>query len=178
MKTNAAGIKLIKGSEGLKLTAYLDMVGKPTIGWGCTQDVTRDDVTNKRTITQDEAEQMLQDELAKFEAGVPHWVTVALNENEFAALVSFTYNLGLGSLQHSTLLQLLNADNRADAADEFVKWDHAGGHEVEALKERRTAERVLFLTPVDGGGTNPPDVPSDQDINVTLEDIENEVLKK
>lgn len=180
MKTNAAGMKLIKDSEGLKLTAYLDMVGVPTIGWGCTEGITKADVTNKRTITLQQAEDMLQKEILEFETGVSHWVKVPLNENEFAALVSFSYNLGLGSLQQSTLLRLLNQDNRTDAAEEFVKWDHAGAdhHEVQALKTRRLAERALFLTPVDG--TNPPDlkIPSDQDINVTLEDIENEVLKK
>jgi lysozyme len=177
MKTNAAGMKLIKEKEGLRLTAYLDMVGVPTIGWGCTKGVTHDDVVNKRTITQDQAEQMLQNELLDFENGIPRYVTVPLNENQFAALVSFTYNLGLGSLQHSTLLQKLNANDMAGAADEFPKWDHAGGHEVETLKERRLAEQALFNTPVDGGG-NPPDGPSDADINVSLEDIENEVLKK
>jgi len=177
MKLNAAGEALIKSKEGLRLTAYLDMVGVPTIGWGCTKGVTHDDVTNKRTITQDEAQAMLDSELAEFINGIPHYVTVPLNENQFAALVSFTYNLGLGSLHNTTIQQKLNANDMAGASDEFPKWDHAGGHEVAALTERRLAEQALFNTPVDGSNP-PPDGPSDADINVSLEDIENEVLKK
>ena len=73
---------------------------------------------------------------------------VKLNQNQFDALVSFSYNLGLGSLQNSTLLRLLNAGNFQAAADQFPRWDRAGGKEVAGLLARRNAERALFLTPV------------------------------
>ena len=74
-------------------------------------------------------------------------VTVKINQNQFDALISFSYNLGLGSLQQSTLLRLLNAGNFQAAADQFPRWDRAGGKEGAGLLARRNAERALFLTP-------------------------------
>jgi lysozyme len=75
-------------------------------------------------------------------------VTVPLNDNEFGALTSFTFNLGIGNLKSSTLLKKLNAGDRAGAADEFGKWVNAGGKPLPGLVKRRAAERALFLTPV------------------------------
>ena len=155
---NDAGLSLIKEFEGYKLTAYQDEVGVWTIGWGCTAGVTEGMV-----ITDQQAVDMLNAELAQFENDVTNDVTVDLNDNEFAALVSFAYNLGNGSLHGSTLLRLLNAGDRAGAAAQFPLWDHAG-HVVDAgLLRRRNAEMALFLTPVDGSGGLPP-APSDDDI--------------
>ena len=141
--TSQRGIDLIKLFEGLRLTAYQDMVGVWTIGYGHTGP----DVKAGLTITQQQAEQLLINDLARFNNGVNALVTVKINQNQFDALISFSYNLGLGSLQQSTLLRLLNAGNFQAAADQFPRWDRAGGKEVAGLLARRNAERALFLTP-------------------------------
>jgi lysozyme len=145
---NQAGLNLIKSFEGFSAKAYLDIVGVPTIGYGCTIGVTKQDVVNGRTVTEQQAEQLLSTELASHEMAVSQCVTVALNDNQFAALVSFSYNLGDGSLRSSTLLKLLNSSNYVGAANEFPKWDHAGGKVVDGLERRRLAEQALFNQPV------------------------------
>jgi GH24 family phage-related lysozyme (muramidase) len=145
---NQAGIDLIKSFEGFKPKAYLDMVGVPTLGYGCTVGVTKQNVIDGRTITEQEAEEMLRTELGSHENAVSFYVTVELNDNQFAALVSFAYNLGNGSLHGSTLLKLLNSGDTAGASDEFLKWDRAGGQVVAGLERRRTAEQALFNQPV------------------------------
>ncbi|PRP71817.1 lysozyme [Chromobacterium amazonense] len=86
----------------------------------------------------------MQQDLAKFEVGVSRLVKVQLRQNQFDALVSFSYNLGLGSLQSSTLLRLLNAGDYAGAAGQFILWDKAGGKAVPGLLARRQAEQALF----------------------------------
>lgn len=140
---NNAGIDLIKGFEGCKLTAYRDSVNVLTIGYGHTGS----DVTDGLTITQEQAEALLRQDLDRFESGVSDLVTVAVSDNAFAALVSFSYNLGLGNLKASTLLKKLNAGDTAGAADEFPRWNKAGGKVLAGLTRRREAERTLFLTP-------------------------------
>jgi lysozyme len=178
-KINKAGLDLIKSFEGLYLTAYLDIVGVPTIGFGCTEGVSKEDVANKRTISAETAESMLMTELDRFQKGVEACVTVPLNDNEFAALVSFSYNLGLGSLQKSTLLKLLLSGDRAGAAEQFIRWNKAGGKEVSGLTRRRLAEKALFLSPVSSGsgGNLLPDGPSDEEISIKLEEIEKEATR-
>ncbi|PRP70248.1 muraminidase, partial [Chromobacterium amazonense] len=86
----------------------------------------------------------LQQDLAKFEVGVSRLVKVQLRQNQFDALVSFSYNLGLGSLQNSTLLRLLNQGDYAGAAGQFILWDKAGGKVLPGLQRRRAAEQALF----------------------------------
>ncbi|MDE1714209.1 lysozyme (plasmid) [Chromobacterium amazonense] len=142
MKTNAAGIKLIKSFENLRLNAYQDMVGVWTIGYGHTGP----EVKPGQSLTQAQADQLLADDLDHFETGVSRLVTAPLNANQFSALVSFSYNLGLGSLQRSTLLELLNKSNYAGAAAQFPDWDHSGGKVVAGLLRRRLAEQTLFQT--------------------------------
>lgn len=173
-KLNSDGLNLIKSFEGLYLTAYLDIVGVPTIGYGCTEGVTKADVQNKRTITPQQAEDMLRAELDKFCPGVEKAVKVPLNDNQFAALVSFSYNLGLGSLQKSTLLKLLNSGDYTGASNEFPKWNKAGGKEVSGLTRRRNAERDLFLKSAGTIQSNSllPDGPSDDEIRKKLEAAE------
>lgn len=168
------GLNLIKSFEGLKLTAYLDIVGTPTIGYGCTVGVTKQDVQNKRTITEQEAENMLARELAGFCSGVERAVLIPINQNQFDALVSFSYNVGLGALQKSTLLKLLNAGDVSGAAEQFLRWNKAGGVEVKGLTRRRQAERSLFLQ----SEASPhllPDGPTDEEINRKLADIEKDL---
>ncbi|MFB0823846.1 lysozyme [Chromobacterium violaceum] len=143
MKTNAAGISLIKQFEGVRLAAYQDMVGVWTIGYGHTGP----DVKAGMTITQQQADQLLAADLEKFETGVRKAVIVPLNANQFSALVSFSYNLGLGNLRSSTLLRLLNKGDYNGAAAQFPRWNRAGGQAVPGLTRRRKAEQALFLTP-------------------------------
>ena len=141
--TSPRGIGLIKQFEGLRLTAYQDMVGVWTIGYGHTGP----DVKPGLTITQQQAEQLLINDLVQFERRVNDLVTVQINQNQFDALVSFAYNLGVGALQKSTLLRLLNAGSYKPAADEFPRWNRAGGNVVAGLTRRRYAERQIFLSP-------------------------------
>lgn len=143
-RTSSAGLQLIKSFEGLRLTAYQDLVGVWTIGYGHTGP----DVRPGLMITQEQANTLLAADLAGFEQGVAKLVTLLLNQHQFDALVSFSYNLGLGNLQNSTLLRLLNAGEVAAAAEQFLRWDKAGGKQVAGLISRRNAERNLFLTPV------------------------------
>lgn len=147
MKTNNAGIALIKEFEGLELTAYKDPVGVWTIGYGHTSAAGSPKVFAGQRITPAEAESILRQDLAKFEGYVNSAVNVALNENQHAALVSFTYNLGPGNLNSSTLLKKLNKGDYTGAAAEFARWNRAGGKVLAGLTRRRAAERDLFLRP-------------------------------
>lgn len=141
-KTNQAGIDLLKFYEGLKLTAYKDIVGKLTIGYGHTGN----DVTPDQNITESQATLLLEADLAKFESGVNSLLTGApISDNAFSALVSFSFNLGLHSLAGSTLLKFINKNQLLPAADQFFQWCHAGGKSVPGLIARRRAERDLFL---------------------------------
>jgi lysozyme len=103
------------------------------------------------TITPEQAVQFLLEDLVTYEGYVNYYVHMPLTQNQFDALVSFTYNLGPGTLQRSDLLAVLNAGQYQQAADMFVEYDHAGGVEREGLKRRRLAERALFLTPAPTG---------------------------
>ena len=143
MKVSDRGIKLIQEFEGCSLVPYQDIVGKWTIGYGHLIRPT-DDFDAPLTLSQ--ATALLCDDLSKFEAWVLGYVTVDINQNQFDALVSFTYNLGPGALQKSSLLRKLNAGDYAGAAEEFPKWCKAGGKEIAGLLRRRNAEKDLFLT--------------------------------
>ncbi|MEO0537654.1 MAG: lysozyme [Cyanobacteria bacterium P01_A01_bin.123] len=138
--TNAAGIRLIKSFEGLRLKAYQDAVGIWTIGYGTTSGVRPGMV-----ITEAEAERLLRRDVDKFERAVSSLVKVSINDNQFAALVSFSYNVGSSALGDSTLLRLLNQGNYQGAADQFPRWNRAGSRVLAGLTRRRNAERALFL---------------------------------
>jgi lysozyme len=143
-----ATIALIKEFEGLVLHPYADAVGVPTIGYGTTVYPDGTHVSlNDPSITEDLAVIFLQHDVAKFAQDVGSLVTAALNDNQFGALVSFTYNLGEGALRSSTLLRKLNAGDYAGAAGQFPLWDHAGGRVLPGLLKRRQAEQALFLQP-------------------------------
>ncbi|WP_374424977.1 lysozyme [Chromobacterium sp.] len=141
MKTSDAGVTLVKSSEGLKLVAYKCPAGIWTNGYGHTGP----DVTPGQVITQAQADALLARDLSRFETGVTRLVKVPLNQNQFDALVCFSFNLGLGALQGSTLLRLLNAGDYAGAAAQFLRWNKAGGKELPGLTRRRAAEQAMFL---------------------------------
>jgi GH24 family phage-related lysozyme (muramidase) len=111
-----------------------------TIGYGHTKTAEPGMV-----ITEAQAEELLREDLAEFEEAVTEAVEVSINSNQFSALVSFCFNLGAGSLFQSTLLKLLNQGDFQGAADQFPRWDKAGGQALEGLTRRRKAERALFL---------------------------------
>lgn len=146
MQTSDKGIALIKQFEGCKLTAYQDSVGVWTIGYGWTQPVDGKPIRAGMTIKQETAERLLKTGLVSYESDVSRLVKVGLTQGQFDALVSFTYNLGSKSLSTSTLLRKLNAGDYAGAADEFLRWNKAGGKVLNGLTRRREAERALFLS--------------------------------
>lgn len=146
MQTSEKGIALIKQFEGCKLTAYQDSVGIWTIGYGWTQPVDGKPIRAGMTIKQETAERLLKTGLVSYESDVSRLVKAGLTQGQFDALVSFAYNLGARSLSTSTLLRKLNAGDYAGAADEFLRWNKAGGKVLNGLTRRREAERALFLS--------------------------------
>ncbi len=134
-------LALTERFEGCKLAAYQDSVGVWTIGYGHTFGVRKGD-----TCTPEQAEAWLRVDLAAAQKFVNIHVQTEITQGEFDALVDFVFNLGCGSLEHSTLLRLVNARQFEAAAKEFVKWDHAGGKEVAGLLRRRQAEAAEFVT--------------------------------
>lgn len=141
MKTSRKGIDIIKKWEGFMPAAYLCPANVWTIGYGHTGGVNPGD-----TISRVDAEYLLQTDLLKFEKQVLSLIIVPLRQEQFDALVSFTFNLGAGALQRSTLRMKLNRGDYNDAADEFLKWVWAGGRKLPGLLSRRIEERALFLS--------------------------------
>jgi lysozyme len=138
-----AGIGLIEQSEGLRLNAYQDSVGVWTIGYGETNGV-----SPGMSITQAQAIAMLQSRYDIVQNAVLNLVTVPLTQNQLGALVSFTYNVGAGNFGSSTMLRLLNAGQSPQiVAQQFPRWNLAGGKVLPGLVTRRAAEATLFLTP-------------------------------
>ncbi|HDX4060216.1 TPA: lysozyme [Citrobacter freundii] len=146
MQTSDKGIALIKEFEGCKLTAYQDSVGVWTIGYGWTQPVDGKPIRAGMTIKQETAERLLKTGLVRYESDVSRLVKVGLTQGQFDALVSFTYNLGSRALSTSTLLRKLNCGDYTGSADEFLRWNKAGGKVLNGLTRRREAERALFLS--------------------------------
>jgi lysozyme len=140
MNVSEKCLKIIKHFEGCRLKAYRCSAGVLTIGYGHTGNVHISDV-----ITQEQAEKLLKLDVERFSVGVKKLVKVDLNQNQFDALVSFAFNVGLGNLGKSTLLKLLNKGDYTGAAGEFWKWRKAGGVVSSGLERRRAAEADLFI---------------------------------
>lgn len=150
MAVNQATLELIREFEGFVPTWYRDPVGIWTVCYGHTDAAGEPkyaDTKNKR-FSEDEGLIILAHDLQQYERAVDKAVTVTLNANQRGALVSFTYNLGPGNLNKSTLLRKLNDGDYKGAAQEFARWNRAGGKVLNGLSRRRAAERMLFLTPV------------------------------
>lgn len=177
-KVNKAGLSLIKSFEGLYLKPYLCPAKVPTIGYGTIRYPNGKPVTLKDPeITENNAEEYLEHEINEKASGVDALVKVNISENEFAALVSFAYNVGIGALQKSTLLKLLNNNSdKAKVAEEFLKWNRAGGKVLSGLTRRRQAEKALFLQPEIKNKL--PDEPSEQEIEAKLKQIEEDIISK
>ena len=142
MKLGSKGLELIKSFEGFYSKPYLDPIGIPTIGYGATYYPNKKKVTMKdKPLTEKEASDLLKEMMTTYENDVKRLVKRELNQNQFDALVSFTYNLGGANLGKSTLLKKVNA-NPCDKTikDEFLKWNKAGGKVLNGLTRRRNAE--------------------------------------
>ena len=139
MKTSQYGIDLIKHFEGCELEAYQCAAGVWTIGYGHIKGV-----SEGMTITQEQAEQMLLDELVEYENYINELVSVDLSQNQFDALVSWVYNLGPSNLRSSTLLKVLNSGDYNGVPAQIMRWNKAGGKVLEGLTRRREAEARLF----------------------------------
>lgn len=141
------GVELLHDFEGVKLTAYPDpgTGGKPyTIGFGTTL-IKGQPVEPGMKITLDQAEMYFEEDLKDFEDSVRKLVKVPITQNQFDALVSLTYNIGLNAFGDSTLLKYLNSEKYGAAADEFLRWNRSGGRVMKGLSDRRTLERQHFL---------------------------------
>ena len=144
MKINAKGLELIKQFEGLKLDAYLCAAGVPTIGYGHTGNVKLG-----QRISLLEAEKLLEADLKRFEAGVQILVGDApTTSDQFSALVSFAFNLGLAALKASTLLKRHKAGLIKEASERFLDWNKARVNgqliPLKGLTRRRSAEARLY----------------------------------
>ena len=147
MKTSQKGIELIKQFEGFRLKGYLDSVNIPTIGYGTTVYPNGEKVKLSDVISKEKAEEYLINDIRKFEDFVNRWVLSNITQNQFDALVSFTYNLGPSNLQKSTLLKKVNKNpNDPSISKEFSKWVNAGGNKIQGLVNRRDAEAKLYFT--------------------------------
>jgi lysozyme len=153
MKLSEQGIQLIKSFEGLRLSAYRDVAGIWTIGYGSTHYHDGKPVKpGDKLADEQQADALFSNTLGQYEDAVNQYVKVPLTQSQFDALVSFTYNEGTGALKESTLLKKLNEKDYVDAADQFLVWNkitspQTGEKEVcTDLSVRRRQERQLFLS--------------------------------
>lgn len=139
---SSLGEDLIKGFEAFRLAAYQDRKGVWTCGWGHTGP----DVVEGTTCTAEQAENWFVADTESAVKGVSNSLTTNVSQQQFDALVSFTFNVGVGAEAHSTMVKLINARDFAGAANEFPKWDHVNGEVDGGLLQRRLAEQDLFLS--------------------------------
>jgi lysozyme len=142
--------EFLRGWEGQGgqpvLTAYLDSANVPTIGYGHTRHVTVGD-----TCTADQAEQWLENDLAPTAVAMTAAIRVPESQQQFDAICSLAFNVGIGAIRGSTLLRKLNAADTDGAALQFTAWEMAGGQVVAGLEKRRIAEQQIFLNADYGG---------------------------
>jgi lysozyme len=141
MQFSTAGLELLKRSEGFRSHVYLDVAGHPTIGYGHRL---LHPESFPDGIDEAQATEILYADVREAEQAVQRLVRVHLTQGQFDALVDFVFNLGSGRLATSTLLKILNAGRYDDAVEQLLRWDHAGGQECAALKDRRQAEAALW----------------------------------
>jgi len=139
----ADGLDLIKRFEGFRPTVYICPAGWPTIGYG---HVVRESERERFSAGIDEkaAEELLRRDVETAEKAVLRLINAPLSDGQFAALVSFVFNLGAGSLQRSTLRRKINRGEHESVPAEFRRWVWAGGRKLKGLMRRRAAEAALF----------------------------------
>lgn len=141
MKLSEAGMDLLKTSEGFRNRVYLDVAGLPTIGYGHRL---LHPESFRHGIDETQAAELLAADVRDAEQAVQRLVKVPLAQGQFDALVDFCFNLGAGRFATSTLLKRLNAGDCDGAVCELLRWNRAGGKELQALKARREAEVELW----------------------------------
>ena len=158
MKVSDKAIEVIKHHEGVRQKPYRCPAKLWTIGVGHVMYPeqgklkleNRDEFSLKdqdnRVWTKEEIDAILKSDLERFERGVGQYITAPLTQGMFDALVSFSFNVGLGTLQRSTLRQKVNRGDKEGAAEEFLKYCMAGGKILKGLQNRRIDERALFLS--------------------------------
>lgn len=145
MKTNKQALQIIQSCESLRLQSYLCPGGVWTIGYGHTKGV-----KPGQSITREQAEKFLQEDIEQKERALDGLLSVRLNDNQYSALVSWVFNLGEGNFAKSTLRKVINADpnNRDSITREWLRWNKSGGKELRGLTIRRQMELDLYFTPV------------------------------
>lgn len=146
MSLSVDGVNQICNFEGLKLSAYDDGTGVWTIGYGTTRYPNGKRVSEGDRCSLEQAKTYMQHDLKIFERAVNSSVKVPLKQNQFDALVSLTYNIGVGAFKHSTLLKKLNSGDYKEAANQFDVWVNASGKRLQGLVNRRAMEKKLFLS--------------------------------
>ena len=148
MKVSQSGKEMIMKHEGVRLKAYLCTAKVPTIGWGNTVYENATKVKMGDEITLDRAKELFDLIIIKFEKNVLSALKgIVVNQNQFDALVSFTYNVGFGNLNKSTLLKKVIANpNDITIRNEFMKWNKAGGKVLNGLTKRRVDEANLYFS--------------------------------
>jgi len=141
MRTSEQGLALIRQYEGFSAVCYICPAGKQTIGYG---HVIRKNEQFTGGISESDARKLLMQDVKGAEQAVIRLVTAVLTQNQFDALVSFTYNVGAAALAKSSLLRFLNAGNPDAAAQEFCRWVYGCGRKLPGLATRRAAEEALF----------------------------------
>lgn len=140
MKLNQDGINLIKSFESCSLKVYKDIRGLNTVGYGHRTDLPEGTVINVQ-----EAETLLENDLSNVCKQLNEYLKIPLSDNQYSALVSFVFNLGIGEFANSTMLKMINAGGINPAAQQFERWDMAGDKVVDGLLRRRLAEKALYL---------------------------------
>lgn len=148
MKISDAGIKLIAKFEGCVLHVYKDQVGLDTIGIG---HLVKPGETFASPFTMAEAENMLRMDVADAESAVNRSITVPMNQHQFDACVSLSFNIGGGAFSRSSLARAINEQRWHDCPQLFLLWNKAGGKVLDGLTSRRATEAALFATPVEDG---------------------------
>lgn len=147
MRVSDKAIKMIRHHEGVRVKPYQDAIGLWTVGVGhlIGDGKTLPDEWN-RTLTMGEVDEILRKDLARFEAGVERLCPTGLTQPRFDALVSISFNFGLGNLQRSSIRMKHNRGEFEDAADSFLLYNKAGGKIFKGLVNRRNDERALYLS--------------------------------
>ena len=146
MKTSPRAVQFIKDHEGYRERAYQCASGVWTIGWGHTSDA-KYPVRKGMKITRATATAMLKHDIQEAEDAIDAVVRVPLNANQYGALVSLIFNIGVGAFRRSTLLRHLNNGDYERASREFGKWNRSDGRVLPGLSRRRAEEKALFMTP-------------------------------
>ena len=144
MKLSEHGLGFIASFEGFSSTIYICPAGIPTIGYGHV--VLAGETFPVEGISKTQALELLRMDVEIAERAVRRLIKIPLNQNQFDALVSFTFNVGAGALQRSTLRMKINNKEFQQVGEQWCKWCRAGGKTIKGLKIRREAEILLFFS--------------------------------